>query len=62
MAMRRECKVCGVHTFRSQCGNCGSTRVKAIASEPETPARFVRRTQPDRAGLESALRSGGVLR
>ncbi|HEX5911401.1 MAG TPA: hypothetical protein VFY44_12985 [Thermoleophilaceae bacterium] len=61
--VRKECKQCGVHTFRSQCGNCGSTELRAVGAEPETPARFVRRDRNALSGIVAArgLRSGGVL-
>ena len=62
-AVRKECKQCGVHTFRPHCGNCGSTELRAIAAEPEMPARFVRRERSGLTGLVAArgLRSGGVF-
>ena len=63
MAVRRECKQCGVHTFRPHCGNCGSPELRAVAAEPETPARFVRRDRSRPTGIVAArgLRSGSVL-
>ncbi len=61
--VRKECTECGVHTFRPHCGNCGSTELRAVAAEPETPARFARRDRRRVTGVVAArgLRSGGVF-
>jgi rRNA maturation protein Nop10 len=48
--VRRECMHCGVHTFRSECGNCGSIALRRVDAEPEPARRFARERRRDLAG------------
>ena len=60
--VRRECKHCGVHTFRAECGNCGSTKLQLVVAEPEPARRFARERRRDLAGPLGGrgLRSGSL--
>lgn len=61
---RKECKECGVHTFRPICGNCGSAELQAVAvSQPAESRRFARRATRDLAETlgTRGLRSHGAF-
>jgi len=49
--VRKECKQCGIHTFRSVCGNCGSVELHRVAAEPEPARRFARERGRDLVGV-----------
>jgi hypothetical protein len=53
--VRKECKECGVHTFHSQCGNCGSANLRRVAGGG------VGRVQAERFARLSARRLSGVM-
>lgn len=62
--VRSECKQCGVHTFRSMCGNCGSTELRTVVvSSGDEAKRFARQTVRDLTGAFGGrgLRSSGAL-
>ena len=61
--VRRECKQCGIHTFRSRCGNCGSVELMAVTARKTASRRFAREGAlrlRELAGV-SGLRSGSAF-
>ena len=59
---RKECMECGVHTFRSICGNCGSEQLRRVATQ-SVSRRFDRITARRLAGAMGGrgLRSPGAV-
>ncbi|HYI38065.1 MAG TPA: hypothetical protein VEX39_15750 [Thermoleophilaceae bacterium] len=59
---RKECVECGVHTFRSVCGNCGSQQLRMVPVRPAS-RRFDRITARRLAGAMGGrgLRSPGAV-